>query len=393
MKSFTRWLARLFIPEADHLHNNKVRAQYGLLEGWFSIILNLLLFIIKLTAGVLANSLALIADALHSLSDSATSVVVIIGFKISTKPPDLEHPYGHGRAEYIATLIISVLLIVAGIEFIRSSVQQILEPGTIRVGFWILLVVSLTILLKELMGQVSKNLGELIESDTLQADYWHHRTDAISSVLVLISLIGGMVGVHSLDGFGGLGVAAILIYTGFRIARNAIDSLLGKPPSKELIEQIRTLARSIARVIDAHDITVHSYGHHRYINLHIEVNEREDPLALHDIAEQVENRLRRELNAYALVHLDPISLDSEEARQLRVKMDELCEKENDLHDYHELRVINTEDHHMAIMDIMLRPGLSERETEQTLESLREQLHQWFPGIDFRFRRTPIHRYK
>ncbi|HKJ69629.1 MAG TPA: cation diffusion facilitator family transporter [bacterium] len=393
MKAFTRWLAGLFIPDAEQLQDPGVRAQYGLLEGWLSIFLNFLLFAIKLVVGILANSLALIADALHSLSDSATSVVVIIGFKISSKPPDPEHPYGHGRAEYIATLIISILLIVAGIEFIRSAIRQIIEPEVIRAGLWVLLVVFMTILAKELMGRVSKIMGELITSDTLQADAWHHRSDAISSVLVLISLVGGMLGIHSLDGFGGLGVAAILIYSGIRIARNAIDSLLGTPPTKELIERIRSLACSVDQVIDVHDITVHSYGQHRYINLHIEVSEREDPIMLHDIAEQVENRLYQDLNAYALVHLDPISVDSEEVRQLRMLMDDLCRTEEHLHSYHELRVVDSEHHHLAIMDLMLQHGLSDEETEQVLDRLRQHLHQQFPEIEFRFRLTPIHRYK
>lgn len=393
MKAFTRWLAGLFIPDAEQLQDPGVRAQYGLLEGWLSIFLNFLLFAIKLVVGILANSLALIADALHSLSDSATSVVVIIGFKISSKPPDPEHPYGHGRAEYIATLIISILLIVAGIEFIRSAIRQIIEPEVIRAGLWVLLVVFMTILAKELMGRVSKIMGELITSDTLQADAWHHRSDAISSVLVLISLVGGMLGIHSLDGFGGLGVAAILIYSGIRIARNAVDSLLGTPPARELIERIRSLACSVDQVIDVHDITVHSYGQHRYINLHIEVSEREDPIMLHDIAEQVENRLHQDLNAYALVHLDPISVDSEEVRQLRMLMDDLCTTEENLHDYHELRVVDSEHHHLAIMDLMLQHGLSDEETEQVLDRLRQHLHQHFPEIEFRFRLTPIHRYK
>lgn len=393
MKKFTLWLFHLFVREAEDIEDPNVRAKYGLFGGWFSIILNTVLFAIKLVIGILASSLALVADAFHSLSDTATSVVVIVGFQISKKPPDVEHPYGHGRAEYIATLIISVLLVVIGIEFIRSSVQQILEPGPVRVNVWILLAVVLTIVIKEGMGRVTSILGKIIDSDALQADSWHHRTDALSSVLVLFALVGGMFGLPALDGFGGLGVAALLIYTGYRIARNAIDTLLGKPPTPEMVEQIRSLARSVDHVVDAHDITVHSYGHHRYINLHVEVDEREDSMTLHDTAEQVEELLRHKLRAYALVHLDPISLESAEVERIRQTMGRLCREEENLLSYHELRLFQENDHHKAVMDVMLKQGLPDDAAREFLSHLKERLEPEFPGMEFQFRVTPIHRYK
>jgi len=393
IKVFTRWLVKVFLKDSEDLEDQRTRERYGLLGGWFSIILNTVLFLVKLVVGIIANSLALVADAVHSLSDSATSVVVIVGFKISSKPPDQEHPYGHGRAEYIATLIISVLLMVTGIEFIRSSIQQITEPEAVYSRLWVLGVVLLTIILKEVMGRISHYLGVLIKSDVLEADAWHHRTDALSSALVLVSLAGGMIGIPSLDGYGGLGVAGILLYTGYRIAHNAIDTLLGRPPKKETVDRIRSLARSVDNVIDAHDITVHSYGHHRYINLHIEVDEREAPLTLHDAAEKVESLLRHELKAYALVHLDPISLESTEAGQLRKIMDEICDQDSRINGYHELRVIRRNGEPLAVMDIMLEPGISDDQGDKALEWLERELRKQYPNMDFEFRVTPIHRYK
>jgi cation diffusion facilitator family transporter len=393
MRALTNWIARRFINNYKDTANAKVRAKYGLLEGWISILGNTCLFAFKLVIGLLINSLALIADAIHSLSDTATSIVVIIGFRISSKPPDAEHPYGHGRAEYIATLIISILLIVTGIEFIRSSVLRITNPVEVNAGILAILAVLLTIVIKEGMGQISKHLGRAIESDALEADFWHHRTDAISSGLVMIALIASQFGLPALDGFGGLGVAAILMYTGYRIAREAVDTLLGKPPTPELVQRIRGLAKQVNHVLDAHDVAVHSYGHHRYINLHIEVNEKEPAIVIHDVAEEVENLLRHELNAYALVHVDPITLDSEEIQKVRKTMDNIVEEKDPLLGFHELRIVNSHGNNTAIMDVMLKQDLSSAKINQFLDYLKNTLQSTFPDLEFKLQRTPIHRYK
>lgn len=393
MRVLTEWIARRFITNYEDTANPDVREKYGLLEGWLSILVNTFLFAFKLVIGLLINSLALVADAIHSLSDTATSIVIIIGFRISNKPPDVEHPYGHGRAEYIATLIISMLLIVTGIEFIRSSVQRITDPVEVNASLLVILAVLLTIVMKEGMGQISKHLGRAVESEALEADFWHHRTDAISSGLVMIALIVSQFGLPALDGFGGLGVAAILIYTGYRIARNAVDTLLGKPPTPELVQRIRGLAKQIDYVLDAHDVAVHSYGHHRYINLHIEVNEKEPAIVIHDVAEEVENLLRHELNAYALVHVDPITLDSEEIQKVRSTMDSIVEEEDPLLGFHELRIVNSQGNNTAIMDVMLKQDLSSASISQFLEYLKNTLQSTFPDLKFKLQLTPIHRYK
>jgi len=393
MEKFTRWLAGKFIQDAQNTGDRSVRERYGLLEGWVSIILNTLLFGIKLAIGLIINSLSLIADAIHSLSDTATSVVVIVGFKISNKPPDPEHPYGHGRAEYISTLIISILLVVTGIEFIKSSINRITDPEVIKISIPLLIAVVFTIVLKELMGQFSRHLGLAIESDTLAADYWHHRTDAISSGLVLIALIGSQFGYTSLDGVAGLGVAAILMYTGYDIARNAIDSLLGKPPKPELIHKIRKLAKEVEYVLDAHDIVVHNYGQDQYINLHIEVEDNTDPMTMHDTAETVENLLSTQLNAYALVHLDPISPGSEDVKKVRKIMNDIQEDEEILQGFHEVRVVDSENHHIAIMDVMLKPQLSSQQINDYMQHLRKRLGEHLPDFEFRIQVTPIHRFK
>lgn len=393
MKKFTLWVARKLIVDSDQVEDSKIREKYGLLEGWVSIVGNTLLFVFKLVIGLTVNSISLIADAVHSLSDTATSIVVIAGFKISNKPPDPEHPYGHGRAEYIATLIISILLVVTGVEFIRSSFERITHPEKITATIGLLLAVFATIVIKELMGQFSKYLGLAIESDTLEADFWHHRTDAISSGLVLIALIAGNFGIPSLDGYAGLGVAGILIYTGFDIARGAVDTLLGRPPKPSLVQKIRKKARDIPKVIDAHDIVVHNYGNHSFINLHIEVDEKEDVMVMHDAAEAVEELFRREMNAYATVHIDPISIDSTEVKQVRDAMNKIVKLEERVQGFHDLRIVHTEEYHRALMDIMLKQDTPDSEIESVTEKVKRQLNEEFPDIEFHIQVTPLHKFK
>ncbi len=393
MKTFTLWVARKLIPGADQVEDSKIREKYGLLEGWVSIVVNTLLFVLKLIIGLLVNSIALIADAIHSLSDTATSIVVIAGFKISNKPPDPEHPYGHGRAEYIATLIISILLVVTGVEFIRTAFDRITNPQKITATIGLLIVVFATIVIKEAMGQFSKYLGRAIESDTLEADFWHHRTDAISSGLVLIALIAGDFGFPSLDGYAGLGVAAILIYTGFDIARGAVDTLLGRPPKPSLVHKIRKMARNIPHVIDVHDIVVHNYGNHSFINLHIEVDEKEDVMLMHDAAEAVEELFRREMNAYATVHIDPISVDSAEVQAVRNAMEDIVKIDDAVEGFHDLRIVHTEEYYRALMDIMLRHDIDESKIDEVIDEVKERLNKKFPEIEFHLQVTPLHRFK
>lgn len=393
MKKFTLWVARKLILDAENTEDSGIREKYGLLEGWVSIFINTFLFVFKLIIGLLVNSIALIADAIHSLSDTATSIVVIVGFRISNKPPDPEHPYGHGRAEYIATLIISILLVVTGVEFIRTSIERITHPEKITASIGLLLAVFSTIVIKELMGQFSRHLGDAIDSDTLQADFWHHRTDAISSALVLVALICGRLGFPSLDGVAGLGVAGILIYTGFNIASGAIDTLLGRPPKPSMVHKIRSMARDMPHVLDAHDIVVHNYGNHSFINLHIEVDEKEDLMTIHDTAEAVEEMFRNKMRAYATVHIDPISTDSEEVQQVRDAMNDIIKFDPEVESFHDLRIVHTEEYYRAFMDVMLKQALSESEIENVLDRLKSRLVKVFPDIEFHLQVTPIHKFK
>ena len=245
-------ITNLFVPNTKE-SAQKYRSKIGVFQGWISVFVNSILFILKLVIGLMVGAVSVIADAVHTLSDVVSSTVVIWGFKQAKKPADVEHPYGHGRAEYIATLIIAILLCVAGIEFIQVAIDRIKKPERVNAEWWMVVVLAATIILKEITARYAEFLSSKIASGTLHADAWHHRTDAISSLLVVAAMIAGIHGYPAVDGWAGLGVALFLIYTGFEIARDAVDDLIGKPPTMEEVESIRQLVMNVDGVLGAHD--------------------------------------------------------------------------------------------------------------------------------------------
>jgi len=312
MTALAEYIIRKQVPSGENPELPKFRGKIGIIQGWISICANLLLFVLKLIFGFLSNSIALIADAFHTLSDMVSSAVVVFGFKMASKPADKEHPFGHGRAETIAALTISILIGFTGIEFIKTSITRFLDPAAIELSWAVILVVITTIILKEVLARLSFNLGDKINSNTLIADAIHHRSDMWSSVLVLSAFGGTWLGYPKADALMGIGVAVMMIQSAYAIARSAIDDLLGKPVDKKTIKNIKEYAMQVAEVSNVHDIVVHSYGAHRFISLHIEIAEGKSPESMHEIADNVEKLLSEELEADVITHVDPVTIDGEE---------------------------------------------------------------------------------
>ena len=368
------------------------RAQIGKFQGWISVIVNAVLFIIKFVLGLVTGAISLMADAFHTLSDVVSSAVVIWGFKEVEKPADEEHPYGHGRAEYIATLVISILLSVVGIEFIQSSIKRILDPQLIAVNWWMIAVVAVTIVFKELTARYAEFLSHRISSGTLQADAWHHRTDAISSLLVVIAMIAGRYGFYHLDGYAGVGVALIILWTAFEIARDAIDDLIGKPPTDEELEAIRQAAIGIDGVLGTHDITVHSYGSDKYVSVHIEVDARQHTLKTHDIAEAVEVAIDAKLNVNPTVHIDPVYTDHSLINEIKDFLQADLKNESVITSFHDVRIVDTADHKVILFGMNLNPGATPRERKDRFEELKNKLEARFQGFRLIMKISPIHKY-
>jgi cation diffusion facilitator family transporter len=305
MERVVDFLIRLFRLDKGNRFRN-----YGYFEGFLSVVLNVLLFAFKFIFGTLLNSISLIADSLHSLSDVVTSTIVIFGFNISTKPPDAEHPFGHGRAERIVSIVVACLLIVVGFEFLLSGFERFMNPIPIEGNLFVIAMLIVSILIKEFQYHVSMRLGRRIDSPALKADALHHRTDSISTILVVIGFFCFRLGIFSLDGIMGMAVAVIIVYAGIAIIRESGSSLIGRAPPASLVTKIEETASGCSGVRDVHHIHVHDYGGKTEITIHIRLKGDIHLEDAHAKASEVEQAVKRCVpGTEVTVHLEPSSKD------------------------------------------------------------------------------------
>lgn len=352
-----------------------------MLEGWVSIIVNSVLFVLKGIIGILTGSVSLIADAFHTLSDVSTSVVIVISFRVAKKPSDATHPFGHGRMEAIATVVVAVLLVAVGLEILKGSLERLFHPVDFKASWWIIGLILLTIVVKEWLARFSRDLGKAIESDAIEADFWHHRTDAISSLLVIVAFVGQRFGLSALDGIVGILVAGLIVYTGWEIARKGIDDLLGKPPPDRLIRRVKRAVRAFSEVIDVHDLVIHQYGRFMVLSCHIEVSDQLSLKYAHDLAEEVENTINRKFQTYTTVHLDPINIKDTDLKEIRLFLKRYLNKwQSTWISYHALKV-ETDNHGKTIFfDLVADPNMKDQEIESLIRDIQQNILRAFPQI-------------
>lgn len=279
------------------------RKKVAYLEAWVSIIGNIILAAIKMVFGIMLNSISMLADAVHTASDVLTSLVVILGFKMSSIPADQKHPHGHGRIEFIATLLIALMLLAVGVKFGYDSYQRYLVNTPVSGSYLVVIFMIAAALFKELMSRFSIELGNRIDSPALIADAWHHRTDAIASFLVALAILASQFGYYRVDAILGFAVSVLIIWTGIEIFLDSCSKIIGESDASQL-ERINELAHTVPGVISTHDIAVHDYGTHKMVSLHIEVEGSMPLIRAHDIADKVEDVINEDLYALTTVHLD-----------------------------------------------------------------------------------------
>lgn len=284
-----------------------LRRKYAYLEAWVSIIGNLLLAAVKIILGTLLNSISLLADAAHTAADVLTSVVVLIGFKLSSSPADKKHPFGHGRMEFIATLIISLMLLYVGAGFGKSSYDRLISNTVVKGSYIVAIIMVIGAIIKEWMARFSIDLGRRTNASALEADAWHHRTDGIASLLVAAAIVASKYGYYRLDAIFGLMVSALIIYTGISISVSSISKLLGEVPEEDELKDIETVALSVSGVESIHKVNVHNYGSHKEISLHVQVENDMSLVEAHDISEKVERAIEKETDCNATVHVEPLA--------------------------------------------------------------------------------------
>lgn len=348
------FLARFFIPNREDTQSPAVRQAYGVLCGAAGIFFNLCLFAGKAAAGFLSNSIAITADAFNNLSDAGSSVITLIGFKLSGQKPDPGHPFGHGRAEYLAGLIVSGIILIMAAELIKSSAEKILHPQELLFHPLSAAILAVSILVKLYMHFYNKSISRKIGSAAMAATAADSLSDAAATSAVPISTLAEhFTGLH-IDGWCGILVGFFIFYTGIHAAKDTIDPLLGQPPEKEFTEQIEKLVLSHPDILGIHDLIVHNYGPGRImISLHAEVSAAGDILVLHDTIDNIERELQERLHCNAVIHMDPIVTDDEETLRLKEMMTALAKEMSPSLKLHDFRLVKGPTHTNIIFDVLV----------------------------------------
>lgn len=345
-------LAKIFIKEQKD--KNKARQAYGVLCGIVGILLNVLLFIGKFLAGTISNSIAITADAFNNLSDAGSSFVTLIGFKLAGAKPDPEHPFGHGRMEYVSGLVVAAAILLMAYELIRDSVNKIMHPEETEFSVLVLVILLASILVKLYMAYYNKSIGKKIDSAAMRATATDSLSDTCATLVVLIAtLVGHYTGLH-IDGWCGVLVGIFILYAGINAAKETLDPLLGQPPEESFVEEIDRIVMAHEEICGIHDLIVHDYGPGRQmISLHAEVPAEGDILEIHDVIDNVENELRAKLGCEATIHMDPIVTADEHIGELKQAVTAVVRDIDEIITLHDFRVVTGPTHTNLIFDILI----------------------------------------
>ncbi|NLP29947.1 MAG: cation transporter [Clostridiales bacterium] len=300
------FLIKKFVKNYENIRDPKVRDSYSRLAGALGIIINTLLCIVKIAAGIIFNSLAILADGINNLADASSSIILLIGIKLASKPADKDHPFGHARIEYITGLIISFIILVIGVQLLFKSIDKIRFPEPIQFSYITIVILVLAILIKIWHAMFNLSVGKTIDSSAIIATGADSRNDVISTSAVLISIIIDKITGLQLDGYMGALVAIFIIYSGIQLVLESASPLLGRAPDQKLVENIEEIIHSHESVIGFHDLHVHCYGPGKtFASVHIEINAGVDPFVSHDIIDKIENQIEKELKIKIVAHMDP----------------------------------------------------------------------------------------
>ncbi len=347
-------LAKLLIKDYTKTENPVVRQSYGVLCGAVGVAFNILLFLMKLLAGFISGSVAIMADAFNNLSDAGSSIIMMVGFKMSGHKPDPKHPFGHGRIEYVTGLIVSMIIIVMGIELVKTSFDKILHPGEVLFGPSTIVILIISVFVKLYMFAYNKKVSEKINSAAMQATALDSFTDSVATSIVLLSMMVAEFTNIPIDGYCGLLVAVFILYTGFSSAKDTLDPLLGGRQDKEYIEKIEEFVMSYQNVLGVHDLLVHDYGPGRMmISLHAEVPADGDIMELHDTIDNIEKRLKEVLGCEAVIHMDPVVMDDDVTNRMKRLTGLIVKGIDERLTMHDFRMVQGPTHTNLIFDVVV----------------------------------------
>lgn len=363
----SNFLISKFIKNSEEIKDPNVRNSYGFLAGIIGIIVNTLLFIIKFSVGILAGSIAISADAFNNLTDAGSSIITIIGFKLANKPADSEHPFGHGRIEYISALIVAFMVMLVGLQFIKSSIGRILNPTPLNFEMipFILLVIS--ILFKLWLCTFNKFVGNKINSSALKATATDALGDVFTSSTVAISFLLSKFISFPIDGYIGVLVAIAILYAGYSLIKETLNPLLGEAPDIELVNSINEQVLSYEHITGVHDLIVHNYGPGRIMaSIHAEIPANIDVMTIHNIIDKAEREISANLNLYLVIHMDPICVETGEISETRESVEYILRKYPLVKSLHDFRIVGEHEEKNLIFDIVVNP-CDFNDTKKTVE--------------------------
>ncbi len=373
------WMAGRVVPADMDPHGAEARMRLGMLEGWTSTGLSIVLSSLKLLLGWMTGSIALLADGINNLADVGTSLVIALGFRWSQKPRDSKHPFGHGRIETIAALVLSITLIMVGLDVVMESVHRLTEPRLVSVAPAIIGILAVTIVVKGWMALFARRLARVTGSSVLEADFWNHQFDVLSTSVVVLALVTSRFGWATVDGWAGLVVSMFILYTGYRYARQSVSVLLGEAPRREELQKIRAAAGAAHGVRGVHDIIMHKYGDVKIASLHIEVDANRSALDAHDLAEQVERVVEEATACKTTVHVDPVDRRHPRYADVRGRLDALMAGERRIVEFHDLRVSGADGAVEVSLDVVTGLDVEESSRAALAELVKSTLA-GIPGV-------------
>ncbi len=366
-----RLIIHKFIKNSEDIHNKKVRESYSVLSGTIGIFCNIFLFIIKFIAGLATNSVAVFTDAFNNLSDCASSVITIVSAKMSNRRPDKGHPFGHGRIEYISSLIVSFLIMIVGVELLKNSAEKIVHPNEVTLSLPMLVILLFAIGVKLWMFSYNRYIAKTIDSTVAAAAAQDSLNDSVATFVTVTAAVIGQFVPYPVDGIMGVLVSLFIIYGGFDLAKGTINILLGTPAKPETVQKITETLLGAPGILGTHDLIIHDYGPGRVMaSVHAEVSDKANIIEVHEVIDELENKIMAEMGIHLVIHMDPITVDCEITNTLRRFVTDYLARQDKRLSFHDLRMTDGQNTINIIFDLVVPCEYTPEQTKEIIGALK-----------------------
>lgn len=382
----TNFLVKTFVKDYEKTDNLKVRERYGTLSSVVGIVCNIILFVAKFAMGTIAGSIAIISDGFNNLSDCASCVVTLFGYKMAAKPADKDHPFGHGRVEYLTSLVIAIVIIMVGFELFTGSIDKVLHPTKVTFSYVVLATLIISIVVKVWMGLFNRKLGKEINSSVMLATSKDSMNDVVATSATVVALVASMWTDAPIDGIMGIVVSLFILLSGFDIVKETVDELLGQPADEELVTKLSEMVEENPYALGMHDLIIHSYGPGNLIgSVHIEVDGKGNIMEIHDVIDELERDIYEELGVRMTIHMDPVEMDNELLNECKNMMIDIVKNINKDLSLHDFRMVTGPSHTNLIFDLVVPHDckLNEKDIKTAInDSLKDKEIKYYTVITF-----------